>query len=204
MAKTIPQLNLPSLPLNDSDLLEGSQDNTASVKISILELEGKILDGATKVWTYTTIVSTTSGTSITVTTSIPSDAMEVEVMLNGVSTNTSSQPPVIRLGDAGGVELTGYTGVVRGPNGESAVTDGFYTFRVNAWNAADIVSGRFRLTRWDPNLHLWMADGISNIISKLSTFSGRKTTSQSLTTISLSTPSGVATFDLGSVRVRYR
>jgi len=204
MAVTIPQLNSPSLPLSGNDLLEASQDGSSSVKISITQIGDKVLEGATKAWTYDSIVNTTSGTSISLTSSIPSDAVEVEVLMNGVSTNANSQPPVIRLGDAGGVELTGYSGVVRGPNGESSVTDGFYTFRVNAWNAADILTGRFRLTRWDSSLNLWICDGLSNDLANLSSFSGKKTTSQSLTSIFISTPGGTAAFDLGSARVRYR
>jgi hypothetical protein len=204
MARTIPQLDAPSLPLNYDDLLEGAQDGTSSVYLSVRNLADKILKEATKIWTYDSILNTTAGTSITLSNSIPSTALEIEVLLNGVSTSINSQPPIIRLGDAGGVENTGYIGVVRGPTGENAVTDGFYTFRTNAWNAGDILSGRFRLTRWDPSLYLWFADGLSQDQANISSFSGRKTTSEVLTTIILTTPGGTATFDLGSARVRYR
>jgi len=155
-------------------------------------------------WTYTSITATTSGTSVTLTTAIPTDALEIEVLFNGVSTNTASQPPIVRLGDAGGVETTGYTGSVRGPTGETTVTDGLYPFRTTAWAAADVLTGRMRLSRWDPSLHQWLADGLSQDGSNLSTFSGSKTTSEVLTTITLTTPGGTATFDAGSARVRYR
>jgi len=156
-------------------------------------------------WTYTSIVDTNTGaTSYTLTSSIPNNAKAVEVLMLGVSTNTNSQPPIVRLGDAGGVETTGYAGVVRGPTGETAVSNGFYPFRTNAWNAADLLDCRIRLTRWDENLNTWFADSLANDGAQLSTFSGKKTTSEVMTTIQLTTPGGTATFDAGQARVRYR
>jgi len=157
-----------------------------------------------KAWTYLAPVNTTSGTSVTLAAAIPSDALDIEVLFNGVSTNTANQPPIVRLGDAGGVETSGYTGSVRGPTGETTVTDGLYPFRTSAWAAADVLTGRMRLTRWDPSLHQWLADGLSQDGTNLSTFSGSKTTSEVLTTITLTTPGGTATFDAGSARVRYK
>ena len=62
-----------------------------------------------------------------------------------------------------------------------------------------------RLTRWDRSQYLWYADGIFNDgVADWSSFSGRKTTSQVMDRISLTTPGGVATFDAGSARVRWR
>lgn len=196
MNKTVYELSPLDIPKGEDlipvyDVSDGGPENLKKVRVNNL------------FWEYDSIVNTTSGTSITLTTSIPSGCVAIEVILNGVSTSTNSQPPIIRLGDAGGVEPTGYTGVVRGPTGEGSVTDGFYTFRTNAWNAADILSGRMRLTRWDISQHLWFADSICNDLANLSTFSGRKTTSQVMTSIFLTTPNGIATFDLGSARVRY-
>jgi hypothetical protein len=199
--KTIPELASPNLPLSGDELLEASQDST-SVHVSISQMEAAM--SITPEWTYDSIIATTAGSSITLSSSIPTTALEIEILINGISTNTTGQPPIVRLGDAGGTETTGYTGVVRGPTGETSVTDGFYFFRNNAWNASDLLSGRMRLTRWDPNLHLWIADSLANDQSQSSTYTGRKTTSEVLTTIVLSTPGGVATFDAGSARVRYR
>lgn len=157
-----------------------------------------------KGWTYTSIVNTTSGTSVTLTAAIPADALDIEILFNGVSTTANSEPPIVRLGDAGGVETTGYSGTVRGPTGETTVTDGFYPFRTSAWAAADVLHGRMRLTRWDPSLHEWLADSACEDGSSLSVFSGVKTTSQVMTTIVLTTPGGTETFDAGSARVRYK
>ena len=98
MAKKIQDLDTPSLPLNPTDLFEVSQGGIVSVKVALEELLSSL-------WTYSSIVNTTSGTIISLTTSIPSTALEIEIMLNGVSTNTAAQPPIIRLGDAGGIRF---------------------------------------------------------------------------------------------------
>jgi len=155
-------------------------------------------------WIYSTIQNTTSGTIVTLISNIPDNVASIEILLSGVSTNTNSQPPIIRLGDAGGVETTGYTGVVRGPTGETAVTNGIYPFRTNAWASTDLLDCRIRLTRWDQNLNTWLIDSIANDQAQLSSFSGKKTLSEALTTIVITTPGGTATFDAGQARVRYR
>jgi len=161
-------------------------------------------DAKTPGWTYTSIVNTTSGTSVTLTSAIPTTALEIEVLFNGVSTNTANQPPIVRLGDAGGIETTGYVGVVRSGGAATAVTGGLYVFRAADFTAANLISGKIRLSRWDSSLHLWIADALGNSTTNLSHFSGTKTTSEVLTTIALTTPGGTATFDAGSARVRYR
>lgn len=156
-------------------------------------------------WAYTPIIPL-SGTSVTLTTSIPSGAKSVEVLFKGVSTSVDNQPPIVRLGDAGGIETTGYQGVVRGPTGETPVTDGLYTFRTDSSSASDILEGRMILTRWnvDPASYYWFVDGIFNNNNNVSVFSGSKSTSEQMTTILITTPGGAATFDAGSARVRYK
>lgn len=199
--KKITELTAPTTPLAGTELLEMVQ-SAVSKYVSV----NNILELATKAWTYTTIVNTTSGTSLTLTSALPTTALEVEVILNGVSTNTASQPPIIRLGDAGGVETTGYLGVVRTAGSATSVTNGFYLFRAANYVAADLIHGVLRMIRWDPTLFVWKANGFSNSTSSLALgrFSGTKTTSQVTSSITLTTPGGAATFDAGSARVRYR
>ena len=151
-------------------------------------------------WVYTSIIPTTSGTAITLTSSIPSDAVDVEIIFNAVSTSANSQPPILRLGDAGGVETTGYTGLVEG----TSVTDGFYTLKTNTWGASDVLTGRIRLIRTHTSVNTWVAESRCNNGSVNSLYSGIKTTSQVMTTIQITTPGGSATFDAGSATVRYR
>lgn len=151
-------------------------------------------------WIYTSIIPTTSGTAITLTSSIPSTAVDIEVIFNGVSTSANNQPPILRLGDAGGIETSGYSGVVAG----TSVTDGYYLFKTTAWAAADVLTGRVRIIRTHPSVNTWLAESRGNNASDNSLYSGLKTTSQVLTTVQVTTPGGTATFDLGSITVRYR
>lgn len=195
MAIKISGLTTAPSTLTGAELLEIVQSGI-SYNVTVTRLRG---------WIYAGIVNTTSGTSVTLTSGIPSTATQIEILFNGVSTNTAAQPPIVRLGDAGGIETTGYSGVVRGPSGETFVTNGLYTLRTNAYIASDLISGVMRLSRWDSSLHLWLADAIVNDgAADWSSFSGRKTTSEVMTTIALTTPGGTATFDAGSARVRYR
>lgn len=196
MASRIDQLNTPSFPLSGGELIEMSQYGV-SVKVPFFKVRQNL-------WKYEDIVATTSGNTLTLTANIPSGAVEIEVMFNGVSTAASSQPPVIRLGDAGGIETTGYAGVVRGPTGETLVTTDFRPFRANAWGAADVLNGVMRLTRWDLSLNKWYAESLCIDGSNLSMFSGYKSTSQVLTSIFISTPGAATAFDAGSARVRWR
>jgi hypothetical protein len=181
--------------LTGAELLEIVQSGV-SYNVTVTRLRG---------WIYLASVNTTSGTTISLTTGIPSTATQIEIFFNGVSTNTAAQPPIVRLGDSGGIETTGYSGVVRGPSGETYATNGFYTLRTNAYVAADTIYGVMRLARWDTSLQLWFSDCICNDgNADWSSYSGRKTTSDVMDRISLTTPGGTATFDAGSARVRYR
>lgn len=181
---------------------------TAAKLAATLDLSGKTLTlrGG---WTYGAQVATTSGTTVELSTAIPSWATEIEVLLNGVSTNTINQPPLIQLGDAGGYEITGYVAsvaVIEATNaGETDITAGFQVARAGDYAAADTMIGVVRLTRWDDAEHLWFADGnVTASGAELHFLSGSKTLSEALTSIRLNTPGGTATFDAGEARVRYR
>ena len=159
-------------------------------------------------WTYDESVATTAGTSVTLTTSIPSNAIDVEVMLNGVSTDTQNDAPVMQMGDAGGVETSGYISAVMGGYGAPTGTfdtNHFQSLRNTNFEIGDLVSGIYRLTRYDPSSHLWIVEGQFNEqTGRYAFLSGTKTMSQALTTIVLTTEEGTADFDAGSARVRWR
>jgi hypothetical protein len=159
-------------------------------------------------WTYTAQTATTSGTTVVLTTAIPSWATEVEIIFNGVSTNTNGQMPIVELGDVGGYEDTSYTQCVATVSStsvaESGGSDGFY-LADNFAAAGELFSGVMRLTRWATDEHLWIAGGNFNASGgNVSFMAGQKTLSEALTSIRLNTPGAAATFDAGEARVRYR
>lgn len=181
---------------------------TAAKLAATLDLSSKTLTlrGG---WNYSAQTATTSGTSVELTTAIPSWATEIEVMLSGVSTDAVNQPALIQLGDAGGYETTSYVAsvaVIETTNcGETNITAGFQTARAGEYAAADELTGVVRLSRWDASEHLWLAHGVITASgSEIHFLSGSKTLSDALTSIQLTTPGGTAAFDAGEARVRYR
>ena len=158
---------------------------------------------------YEAQTATTSGTSVTLTTGIPSNATEVEVFLNGVSTNTSSQPPIIQVGGTS-FESSGYTSntasLTTGVNVDLD-TDGFYCARPASFQLGEALRGIVRITRWDRSEDYWEATGIVRTHNSAETYvvsGGIFMSTGDLARVQLTTPGGTATFDAGEARVRYR
>lgn len=153
--------------------------------------------------TLATAQNTTSGTSIDFT-GIPSWAKRITVMLNGVSTNGSSAY-LIQLGDAGGVENTGYLGSSVVAGNASASVGNTYTAGIGIYSATSlsVVHGCVFINLVGSNL--WVAGGsycFSNTAFAGSTASS-KTLSDTLTQVRLTTVNGTDTFDAGSVNIMY-
>jgi hypothetical protein len=159
-------------------------------------------------WTYTAQTATTSGTTVELTTAIPDTALEIEVIISGVSMASASAYCSVQLGDAGGYETTNYLGVAHSFSGAAvgstaAITSGI-PLGSSSWDNGNTHSGVLRLFRWDDAEHQWHASG--SVADSTATYqtltSGLKTTSQALTSIRLASSSG--NFDAGEARVRYR
>lgn len=146
-----------------------------------------------------TAVASTSGTSIDFT-SIPSWVKRVTVMFNGVSTNGTSAQQV-QLGDSGGIENTGYSGVVGTRGGETFYTAGFLVNRGNT--ASSTASGSLVLTLVSGNI--WVGTGVNaaNASDAPSFFGGTKTLSATLDRVRITTVNGTDTFDAGSINILY-
>ena len=148
-----------------------------------------------------TAVASTSGTSIDFT-SIPSWVKRVTVMFNGVSTNGTSSL-LIQLGDAGGIETTGYVSncfrfYTSGTT--QASTAGFIV-----WNTAavgDIARGLVTIDLLDTS-NTWVSSGLLADVSNANMSSGSKATSATLDRIRITTTNGTDTFDAGSINILY-
>jgi hypothetical protein len=146
-----------------------------------------------------TAVASTSGTSIDYT-GIPSWVKRITVMFAGVSTSgTSSQQ--VQLGYSGGIETSGYTGVVGTRGGDTFYTSGFLINRGNT--ASSTASGSLVLTLVSGNI--WSGSGINaaNASDAPSFFGGTKTTTGTLDRIRITTAGGTDTFDAGSINILY-
>jgi hypothetical protein len=154
-----------------------------------------------------TAVASTSGTSVDFT-GLPSWVKRITVMLNGVSTNSTSGLQ-IQLGTSSGVEATSYsvnTAIVRGTYvgvaGAATATTGF-VLQIAVVNAADTVSGHLTLTNISGNI--WIGSGIVGAGTAENTFmiAGTKTTAATLDRVRITTVTGTPTFDAGSINILY-
>ena len=154
-----------------------------------------------------TAQASTSGTSIDFT-SIPSWVKRITLMYSGVSTNGSSLIR-IQLGDAGGIETSGYTAtayyVSSTPAAIAALssTSGFDS--LGDATAASIRDGWFQLVNISSNT--WILNGTycvtGNAVAFNVTVAGSKATSATLDRVRITTVNGTDTFDAGSINILY-
>jgi len=174
---------------------------------------GVVLDSATQTLTNKTIqggaitsgtaVASTSGTSIDFT-SIPSWVRRITVMFSGVSTNGSSERQ-IQLGDAGGIETTGYSGTRSILVNTSTVSASNLSagFLLAGTSASDVLHGAAVFTLISTNS--WVCSMNGGFSSAAATFNtaGTKTLSDTLDRVRITTVNGTDTFDAGSINILY-
>lgn len=143
-----------------------------------------------------------SGTSVDFT-GIPSWAKRITVMFDGVSTNGSALY-LIRLGDSGGIETTGYLGsaaYVGAGTGTALGTSGIVAYAYG--NAGSLVVGAIQISSMGSNR--WAATGVvgngSFAYQSLTAYS--KTLSDTLDRLSITTANGTDSFDAGTINIMY-
>ena len=149
------------------------------------------------------VASTTISTVAVDFTGIPSWVKRVTVMFNGVSTNGTSNW-LVQLGDAGGIENTGYVSGSTAATTSVALSTSTSGFILRFAGAAQLVNGAARLNLLSTNLFVgegtfYDASGTQGIV----TLSGSKTLSDTLTQIRITTVNGTDTFDAGSINILY-
>jgi len=151
--------------------------------------------------TLGTPIATTSGTAHDFT--VLAGTRRVTVLFRGVSLSGTDNI-LVQLGDAGGVETTGYISTSNtlnevGGTGAASSTSGFI---MQMGNAAGLTSGRMVLELYDVAGNVWVescAYKNTTVISGLG--GGDKALSAELTTVRI-TRTGTDTFDAGSVNVQ--
>lgn len=144
-----------------------------------------------------------SGTAVDFDT-IPSWVKRITIMFDRLSTNGTSVK-MVRLGDAGGIESTGYlscTAFQQQGFASSLVnfTDGF---ALSGVNAADALHGSLVLTKLTGNQ--WIATGNIGFSSgpAFGFVAGSKTLSATLDRVRVTTTGGADTFDAGTASIIY-
>jgi hypothetical protein len=152
-----------------------------------------------------TAVASTSGTSIDFT-SIPSWVKRVTVMFNGVSTNGTSQYQV-QLGDAGGIETTGYSSAVAFLGASTGGANATTGFIINtSINSSNTFAGAVYISKVNGNTFVSTGNLIYDSTSPTSFLlpsTGIKTLSDTLDRLRITTVNGTDTFDAGSINILY-
>jgi hypothetical protein len=180
----------------------GGLANTAGAAVGTTDsqtLTNKTIQGGAL--TLATAVSA-SGTSVDFT-GIPSWAKRITVMFDGLSTNGSALY-LLRLGDSGGIETTGYSGsaaYVGAGTGTALGTSGIVAYAFG--NVNNIVVGSIQIVSMGSNR--WVANGVvgngSFAYQSITAYS--KTLSDTLTQLSITTANGTDTFDAGTINIMY-
>jgi len=191
-----------------------SPNSNTSRAITLPDAAGAVvLDTATQTLTNKTVQggtiqsatsqASTSGTSIDFT-GIPSWVKRITVMFSGVSTNGSSLL-LIRLGDSGGVENSGYVSVSSaiGTGGSTGTTTSTAGFVIQSNSATDARNGHVLITNLTGNTYIASHAFGLNTLPQSGVGGGSKTLSDTLTQVRITTVNGTDTFDAGSINILY-
>ena len=143
-------------------------------------------------------VATTSGTTVTLTTSIPADVKQIVVTFNGVGINSIASIQV-QLGDSGGFETGGYLSTSTRTNGSTTVssTSGF----IIASAGGHVLHGSMILTRHEVTNDIWVAQHAVRLDgTNVASGGGSKSLTTDVTQIRLAN-SGGNSFDAGEANV---
>jgi hypothetical protein len=150
--------------------------------------------------TLGTSVASTSGTSIDFT-SIPAGTKRISINFNGVSVSGTSNP-LFQLGDAGGIETSGYLGA----GSDLSVGANFTTgFGIPSGVAANVLHGTIVLTLMNAATFTWSAFGIfaQSNTTTVNQVAGNKSLSAPLDRVRITTVGGTDTFDAGTINITY-
>lgn len=148
-----------------------------------------------------TAVASTSGTSIDFT-GIPAWCKKITVMFSAVSTSGTSLPQ-IQLGDSGGVETTGYVSLASGLSTNANSTTGLLIS--SAGNAGYVFTGSIVIMNISGTSYVSSAviTTDSSLGGTTITSAGRKTLSDTLDRLRITTVNGTDTFDAGTINIMY-
>jgi len=137
--------------------------------------------------------------------SLPAGIESIELMIRGYELDADNTPAMIQLGDAGGIETTGYENMYTASGSHQKDTDGFYLSLDSLQDIGRTTYCTAELTRFTAAGHKWLCNvwlyGKGGTICQHGF--GIKTLSGELTQMQLTTPAGTAAFTHGDARIRY-
>lgn len=182
-------VNIPTVVTSSSDPTFVDSSNSAA---STNWVNGRSLIGQGS-------LITTSGASFYDTT-IPAGAKRLTILLNEVSTNSTS-PLIIRLGNPS-IVSTGYVSTSNNYNNSSGTsgTNDTTSFIINSVSAADIVSGRVTIELLSGSTYV-STHTVKLSSGNVASGGGSVVLGVGATVVRITTLSGSALFDAGSARV---
>jgi hypothetical protein len=184
----------------DSGQLASSSDvqaGTSTTKaITPASLRGGALVAGTAV--------SASGTSVSFT-DIPSWVKRITICYSGISTSGTSDL-LLRLGDAGGAETSGYSGSASRTSSTVATENHSTGFlHANSWDGAFVLHGIAVLALVNESANTWAYSFNGSLSNAAATFaaSGSKSLSATLDRIVFTTAGGVQTFDAGTFNILF-
>jgi len=153
--------------------------------------------GVTDVFVNGTKQASTSGSTKDFT--IPSGVKEIKITFDGYSTSSTTET-LLQLGDAGGIEATGYVGGASNYVAHLNATTGFTFYNESA---GAIMSGCITLTLHDAASNTWVCSGQydDTVGAQTVSIAGSKSLTGELTTVRIN--AGADTMDAGSINVQY-
>jgi hypothetical protein len=154
-------------------------------------------------FTSGTAVTSPSGTSVTFT-GIPSWVKRITILLSGVSFNAGAIYGVVRIGDSGGIENTGYVSYISGGGVSFSDPTAYAGFYVESSIGRN--DGQFVLSNVAGNT--WVGSSVIMGFDNSETYrvvsgGGSKTLSATLDRVVITTQGGTASFDAGSINILY-
>lgn len=176
--------------LDEDDMAEDSATGVPTQQ-SVKAYVDAVADEVSRTWGVSETVSGIAAEFA----GIPVGVREIEVVFSGVSTS-GTDDILVQLGDAGGVEATGYTSNVEYNGNSDSSTSGFIVARLVA--DGDTFSGIITLRRVAGNI--WVSAGI---LHNGGWSGGNKGLSDWLDRVRITTSGGTDTFDAGQININY-
>lgn len=185
--------------------------SNATVLNSDSTLDATKLSGAVPLGSLSNTTTLTRATSVTASgttvdfTGIPSWAKRITVMYSAISTSGTSAK-LIQLGDAGGIENTGYIGSASWGSAalaSGALSAGILISSGGSDTAAAVVNGHVVITNINGNDWTFSGTGAFSNLTSFMVVAGSKSLSATLDRIRFTTVNGTDTFDAGTINIMY-
>lgn len=174
-----------------------------------IDADDLLISGRSLLWTTPSSVDLTNGgsddqTAISILSGV-SSVSTIEMHIVGVSTNAANTAISIEIGDSGGFHTSGYVGfALTSANANEALSASFKLSDDANSDAADVLTANVVLKHLGSNLWSFQSDGAisGGVAPRIS--HGTVTLDTELTQLQITTEAGTATFDGGTVYLRYR